>query len=68
MGAGLEEEGTSRRRAVLSAKLRSDGSPRRGKRANGQSRGTVRAAPSEQSPVAIPSERAMNRVLLSKGL
>ena len=66
-------QGWTRRRpegsAVSGAKLRSEGSPRRGKQANGQSRGTVSGLIRQRkSPVTIPSARAMNRVLLSKRL
>ena len=47
--------------SVWDAKLGSDGSPRHGKRVNGQSRGHRLAPdPSEESPVTIPLERAMN--------
>jgi hypothetical protein len=58
----------ARSSAVWGAKLGSDGSPRRGRRVKSQSRGTAWRVILQASPVTLPSERAMNRVLLSKGL
>ena len=58
-GAGLEEPG-ARGSTVWGAKLGSDGSPRRGRRVKGQSRGTAWRVILQASPVTIPSERAMN--------
>src|ERR1035437_9871015 len=58
-GAGLEEPG-ARGSTVWGAKLDSDGSPRRGRRGKGQSRGTAWRVILQASPVTIPSERAMN--------
>jgi hypothetical protein len=66
-GAGWEEPG-ARGSTVWGAKLGSDGSPRRGRRVKGQSRGTDGRGILQASPVTLPSARAMNRVLLSKGL
>ena len=66
-GAWLEEQG-ARSSTVWGAKLGSDGSPRRGRRVKGQSRGTAGRIIHQASPVTLPSERAKNRVLLSKGL
>ena len=66
-GAGWEEAG-ARGSTVWGAKLDSDGSPRRGRRVKGQSRGTARRVILQASPVTTPSARAMNRALLSKGL
>jgi hypothetical protein len=58
--------GGQRRSAARGAKLGSDGSPRRGRRVKGQSRGTAGRVILRASPVTLPSERAMNRVLLSR--
>jgi hypothetical protein len=65
----LEQKEDRRGAAVSGAKLRSEGSPRRGKPANGPSRGTVSSLIRQRkNPVTLPSARAMNRVLLSKRL
>ena len=54
---------------VWVAELGSDGSPRRGRQVKkGRSRCTAWRVIRQAIPVAISSERAMNRVLLSKGL
>jgi len=45
--------------SVWGAKLGSDGSPRRGRRVQGQSRGTARRGVLQASPVTLPSGRAM---------
>jgi hypothetical protein len=66
-GAGWEEPG-ARGSAVWGAKLGSDGSPRRGRRVKGQSRATVGRVILPANPLTRPSERAMNRALLSKDL
>ena len=66
-GAGLEEPG-ARGSVVWGGKLGSDGSPRRGRRVQGQSRGTAWRVILQARPVTLTSARAMNRVLLSKGL
>jgi hypothetical protein len=66
-GAGLEEPG-ARGLAIWGAKVGSDGSPRHGSRVESLSRGTAGRVIYQASPVTIQSERAMNRVLLSKGL
>jgi hypothetical protein len=47
---------------VWGAKLGSDGSPRRGRRVKGQSRGTAWRVILQARPATLPSERAMNRV------
>jgi hypothetical protein len=54
--------------AVWGAKLGSDGSPRRGRRVKGQSRGTGGRVILQARPVTILSERPMNRLLLAEGL
>ena len=59
---GSEEPG-ARGSTVWSAKLGSDGAPRRGRGVMGQDRGTSWRVILQASPVAIPSDRAMNRVL-----
>src|ERR1019366_5454505 len=48
---------------VWGAKLGSDGSPRRGRRVKGQSRGTAWRVILPASLVTLPLERGMNRVL-----
>ena len=53
---------------VWGAKVGSDGSPRCGRRVRGQRRGTAWRVILQANPETLPSERAMNRVLLSKGL
>jgi hypothetical protein len=53
---------------VWGAKLGSDGSPGRGRRVKGQSRGTAGGEILRARPVTLPSARAMKRALLSKGL
>jgi hypothetical protein len=60
--------GRNRGPETWGAKLGSAGSPRRGTRVKGQSRGTAWRVILQASPVTIPSERAMNRVWLSQGL
>ena len=50
------------------SKLGSDGSPRCGKRAQGENRGTAGRVILQASPETLPSERAMNLALLCNSL
>jgi hypothetical protein len=57
------EEPVARGSTVWGSKLGSDGSPRCGRRVEGQSRGTAWHVILQATSVTISSERAMNRVL-----
>ena len=66
-GARLEES-RARGSEVWGARPGSDGSPKRGRRLKGRSRGTAWRVSLRASRVTHPSAKAMNRVLPSKGL